>query len=322
VPVCHHRVVTDVPIVDISNLSTASLEAVDAACRSHGFFLLEGHDLDELIERVWQETQRFFDADPAVRDAIRRSADEPFGYNDRELTKRKRDHKQVLDFGDPSSERVEERNAWPDDLPGFRDVMAEFYKAFGELMHRAVGVIHDALALSPDGCEQMRADPSLSSMRLNHYLSDDPVPEMERLGLAALGPTALGYHTDPGVITLLLQDGTGGLQTRTRDGDWIDVPPRAGTVVVNLGDTMQVWTNDRYVAAVHRVAALDEGRRFSIPLFCNPTWGAVVEPLPELVDDTPRYRPFVWLEFIKARTDDNFADAGTDDAQISDYAIG
>lgn len=77
----------------------------------------------------------------------------------------------------------------------------------------------------------------------------------------------MGHHTDPGVITLLLQDDTGGLQAQARDGSWIDVPPTPGTVVVNLADSVQVWTNDRYRAAVHRVLPMTRRDRTSIPYF-------------------------------------------------------
>ena len=98
-------------------------------------------------------------------------------------------------------------------------------------------------------------------------------------GLAELGPTALGYHTDPGVLTLLLQDNTGGLQAESTTHGWIDVPPVAGAIVVNLGDAMQVWTNDQYKAAVHRVVPMTESNRYSIPYFSNPPRHAVLEPL-------------------------------------------
>ena len=158
-------------------------------------------------------------------------------------------------------------------------------------------------------------------MRLNHYTVGDPVPLDERDGLAPLGDTALGFHTDPGVLTLLLQDEVGGLQARSLDGDWIDVPPTPGTVVVNLGDCMQVWTNDRYRAAVHRVLPMSSERRFSIPYFSNPPSDAIIVPIAELAGAAPLYRSFPWREFSAARGYDNFTDLGIDDAQISDHRI-
>ena len=310
-----------VPVVDIGSPTSTSRRALDDACRDHGFFLLEGHGLDDLIERTWEQTARLFDADRTVRTAIERDAGNPLGWYDRELTKRRRDHKEVFDFIEPADPTRDRFNRWPTDLPGFRDTMAEFYEAFSDLAQRTLGLIHDTLELSPAGRAAMVADPAASAVRLNHYTLGDPVPVDERDGLAELGSTALGFHTDPGTITLLLQDDTGGLQADSRADGWIDVPPRPGTVVVNLADAMQVWTNDRYRAAVHRVLPMTAGRRFSIPYFSNPPRHAIIEPLAELCETPARYRGFRWSDFMRARTEDNLTDSGADDAQISDYLL-
>jgi isopenicillin N synthase-like dioxygenase len=310
-----------VPVVDISSPTSTSRRALDDACRDHGFFLLEGHGLDDLIERTWDQTARLFDADRDVRTAIERDADNPLGWYDRELTKRRRDHKEVFDFIEPADPTRDRFNRWPADLPDFRDTMAEFYEAFSDLTQRTLRLIHEALELSPEGRTAMVADRKASAVRLNHYTLGDPVPADEREGLAELGSTALGFHTDPGTITLLLQDDTGGLQADSMADGWIDVPPRPGTVVVNLADAMQVWTNDRYRAAVHRVLPMTAGRRFSIPYFSNPPRDANIEPIAELCETPALYRGFRWSDFMRARTDDNLADAGADDAQISDYLL-
>ena len=90
-------------------------------------------------------------------------------------------------------------------------------------------------------------------------------------------------------------------------------------MVVNLADSVQVWTNDRYRAAVHRVLPMTRRDRMSIPYFLHPSRDAVIEPIPELVDDAPRYRSFEWRSYMRARSDDNYADLGADDAQITDY---
>ena len=146
-------------------------------------------------------------------------------------------------------------------------------------------------------------------------------PKDERNDLRELGDTALGHHTDPGVVTLLLQDDTGGLQAQSRTGEWVDVDPIPGTVVVNLADSVQVWTNDRYRAAVHRVVPMTRRDRMSIPYFLHPARDAVVDPIPELVEGAARYRAFEWRAFMRARTDDNFTDLGAADTQISDYLV-
>jgi isopenicillin N synthase-like dioxygenase len=310
-----------VPTVDISSPTATSRRALDDACRDHGFFLLKSHGLDDLIDRTWEQTARLFDADRSVRTAIERDAVNPLGWYDRELTKRRRDHKEVFDFIEPTEPSRDQFNRWPADLPGFRDTMAEFYEAFSQLTVRTLGLLHDTLGLSEAGRGAMAGDRTASAVRLNHYTVGDPVPDSERDGLADLGSTALGYHTDPGTLTLLLQDDTGGLQAESRNDGWIDVPPRPGTVVVNLADAMQVWTNDRYRAAVHRVVPMTTDRRFSIPYFSNPPRDAMIEPIAELCEVSARYRSFRWSDFMRARTDDNLVDAGVDDAQISDYSI-
>ena len=309
-----------VPVIDISNPTATESAAVDRACRDHGFFLLAGHGLDDLIARTYAEGKRFFDSDRATKEAIRRTADNPLGYNDRELTKRVRDHKEVFDFTDPQRDELRRRNRWPDGLDGYEETLCEFYDAFSLLADQTVSLVHDTLGLSASVAKKHIGSRQSSAVRLNHYAIGDPVPEAERDDLADLAEVALGYHTDPGVLTLLLQDNVGGLQAQSATNGWIDVDPEPGTIVVNLGDVMQVWTNDRYRAAVHRVRPMTTSTRMSIPYFFNPPPSLVVEPIPELVAVTNRYRPFVWAEFMQARNDDNFVDNG-EDTQVTDYAI-
>lgn len=311
-----------VPTIDVSRKLDGQLDVLDTACRDHGFFLISGHGFDDVIDRTWSAARSFFAADRSVRVAVERDGANPLGWYDRELTKRKRDAKEVFDFTDPAFAVADAYNRWPEDLAGFRSTMREFYDAFSDLSTTAVEIVHLALGLDPSDGLRFGGARTNSSVRLNHYPVGDPVPEGERRGLRDLGETALGHHTDPGVVTLLLQDDTGGLQTQSRAGEWVDVAPQPGTVVVNLADSVQVWTNDRYRAAVHRVIPMTRHDRMSIPYFLHPARDAVVAPIPELVDGSARYRAFEWRVFMQARTDDNFADLGAADAQISDYLIG
>lgn len=308
----------NVPVVDISDPTATARHELDAACRDHGFFLLVGHGLDELLAETWAETERFFDAPRDIRTAIRRTEQNPLGWFDRELTKRMRDHKEVFDFVDPSV--GDEMNRWPQ-LPGFRDAMIRHFDAMSDLAGRTLDLLHSLLELGPESSDALTCACAGSTVRLNLYTIDDPVPVAERTGLADLGDVALGHHTDPGTLTLLLQDDTGGLQTLSAEHGWIDVPPEPGTIVVNLGDCTQAWTNDRYRAAVHRVLPMTTSRRFSIPYFANPPRASIIEPLPELSTDGARYRPFAWREFMAARAYDNFTDLGVDDTQVTDYRI-
>ena len=94
--------------------------------------------------------------------------------------------------------------------------------------------------------------------------------------------------------------------------------------MVNLGDMMQVWTNDNYTAAVHRVLAPAErtAERFSTPFFYSPEKDARIAPLDALCNKPPVYRAFTWREYIQGRIDDNFTDLGEEDIQIAHYKVG
>jgi isopenicillin N synthase-like dioxygenase len=310
-----------VPVVDVSNPGATSLVALDRACRDHGFFLLEGHGLDSVIQETFTAAQRFFDADLSIKEEIRRNAENPLGYNDRELTKRRRDHKEVFDLVDPTQGKAKHYNRWPSGLPGFMEAIESHYDACSELALRTTKLVFAALGLNEADRAKHQGDRTTSNMRLNHYSMGDPVPEADRAELAELGDVALGQHTDLGLLTLLIQDDVGGLQAESPEHGWIDVEPRPGTIVVNLADCMQVWTNDHYRAAVHRVQPMTVSTRMSIPYFFNPARDTMIEPIKALANSTPLYRPFLFRDFINARGADNYADAGAPDTQISDYRL-
>lgn len=97
-------------------------------------------------------------------------------------------------------------------------------------------------------------------------------------GVAGSGRWGVAEHTDYGLLTILAQDGSGGLQVRSGDG-WIDVPPVPGAFVCNIGDMLDRMTGGRYRSTPHRVLATDADR-LSFPFFFDPSWDAVVAPLP------------------------------------------
>src|SRR5256885_473837 len=150
-----------------------------------------------------------------------------------------------------------------------------------------------------------------SYLRLNFYPLGDPLAA-ETGSAADLG---VHHHTDAGALTVLVQDGVSGLQVH-HDGCWHDVEPRADAFTINIGDMVQVWSNDGYRAPPHRVLAMERAERISIPFFYNPAYSADIRPLV----GTPHYRPLNWGEFRRRRADGDFADYGTE-VQISDWRI-
>ncbi len=311
-----------VPTIDLAAAENDVdlLAPLDAACRDHGFFLLKNHGMDAAIENMWRVSADFFARPAEHKRSVMRTEDIPLGYYDRELTKRKRDLKEVFDYMMPRADGSDV-NQWPDDA-GFQQALVDFFEASSDVAARTLSLVYRALA--GDGITTLampEGDPRTSNVRLNYYPTSDPLSASEQAEIAGLGDVALGHHTDPGVLTLLLQDMTGGLQTRSVQHGWIDVPPEEGTIVVNLGDAMQVWTNDIYRAAIHRVLPMQGQARYSTPYFYNPTRDAVLEPRPELASGEPLYRSFTWKEYIKGRVDDNYADVGEDDIQIDRFRL-
>jgi isopenicillin N synthase-like dioxygenase len=307
-----------VPVIDMQTSGNqAALQDLDSACRDHGFFLLAGHGADQIIADMWQQATEFFASPRQELLKIERTADSPMGYYDKELTKRKRDLKQVFDFARPAADEAL-HNRWPEHLPAFSQGMSDYYEAMSTLAEAVMTLLHKALGV-PEG--ELRGDADTSNVRLNYYPVEDPLDAQERDKTTGLGDMALHHHTDPGLVTLLVQDDTGGLQTLSAAHGWIDVPPRKGTIIVNLGDSVQAWSNDNYRAAVHRVIPMRQRARMSTPYFYHPARDAIIAPHPDIAAGKPLYTPFSWKEFIQNRVDDNFADLGEEDTQISKYRI-
>lgn len=316
-----------VPTLDLNALlqgDREQMQRLDQACRDHGFFLLSNHGLD--LDAMWRATAAFFDLPRAQKLELLRTERNPLGYYDRELTKQKRDLKEVFDFkaGGYKSKNNAIRSQWPEQLPEFKQVMSDYFQACTKLAETTTKLVYQCLGLPPERVDVDYGEQHTSSMRLNYYPTQDPLEPTEQASVNALGDMALHHHTDPGTVTLLVQDSTGGLQALSNEDGWIDVAPVPGTIVVNLGDTLQVQTNDVYKAAVHRVLPMTGKARYSTPFFYQPRNDAVIEPLglhTAASNQTARYRAFSWRDYIKARVADNFADLGEDDIQIARYRI-
>lgn len=309
-----------VPTIDLAHVDDTALAALDAACRDHGFFFLKGHGLEHLMPGLKAQAAAFFHGSRANKESVLRQADNPMGYYDRELTKRKRDQKEVFDYYATRSQGGTSRMPWPKEPDGFEEALSTYFLANSDVSRKVMRLLCKALGVREDALDAPFAEKETSSARLNFYPSSDPLPEAERSQVTGLGDMALHHHTDQGAITLLFQDSVGGLQALSDEEGWIDVPPTGDTLVVNIGDIVQVWSNGQYKAAVHRVVPVPEGaERYSMPFFFQPSFDTVVTPLAEL--GAPNYRSFTWREFIMGRISDNYGDVGEDDIQVERYRI-
>uniref|UniRef100_A0A0E0LSW4 Fe2OG dioxygenase domain-containing protein n=1 Tax=Oryza punctata TaxID=4537 RepID=A0A0E0LSW4_ORYPU len=312
-----------IPVIDLSPLFTADADGVDAlaaevgrASRDWGFFVVVRHGVpEEVVARAVEAQREFFALPPERRAAVARSEAAQMGYYASDHTKNVRDWKEAFDLvprQPPPRSAVVFDNKWPDDLPGFREAMEEYGKAVEELAFKLLELIARSLGLRPDRLHGFFQDEQTTFIRLNHY-PPCPSPDL------ALG---IGHHKDAGALTILYQDDVGGLDVRRQsNGEWVRVRPIPQSFIINVGDIIQVWSNDRYESAEHRVAVNVEKERFSIPFFFYPASYTMVEPLEEIVsEESPaRYNPYSWGEFFSTRKNGNFMKLDVENIQITHF---
>jgi isopenicillin N synthase-like dioxygenase len=317
-----------VPVIDIAGLASDAggsdaqdaVAAIARACREWGFFQVVNHGVPEHLPRkVLQMAAGFFAQPQSVKDRILRTRENPWGYYNNELTKNQRDRKEVFDYTSDGVDPIYgAENRWPDIGDAFQALMREYLGACETLSLTLLEAFCVGLELPPHFMRADFAGTHTGFIRLNYYPVRDPlagatVPHQEKADLG------VHHHTDAGALTVLLQDSVGGLQV-FRDGYWHNIPPVEGAFVINTGDMMQVWSNDVYQAAIHRVLAMQDQDRYSVPFFFNPAAATIVSPLPTTVtaQRPARYRSIDWSEFRGRRTDGDYADYGPE-VQISQY---
>jgi isopenicillin N synthase-like dioxygenase len=311
----------DIPVIDIRALpdDAAALALLDTACREWGFFQVTGHAFPSALLASLHAQMRAFFALPLPRKrALERTDTNAWGYYDRELTKNVRDWKEVFDAGPAGGGNTPQ---WPNALPQFRATFESYTGACASLSFRLLAAITANLGMPADHLFAAFEPHHTSFLRLNHYPPcDEPAPP-DAPTMPEHGHLGVHHHTDAGAITVLLQDDQAGLQV-FRDDAWHTVMPRDDALVVNIGDVVQVWSNDHYKAALHRVVASGERSRYSAPYFFNPAYEADYAPLPSMCsrERPARYRPINWGAFRAARAAGDYADYG-EEIQISWFGV-
>ncbi|MDB5829248.1 MAG: isopenicillin synthase family oxygenase [Variovorax sp.] len=193
-------------------------------------------------------------------------------------------------------------NQWPEWLPGFRPAMEQYVREVDALARHIVRLIAISMGMEATALDHYFERPT-TFLRALHY---PPQPQSQpQSGDDQMGSAP---HTDYGIITLLAQDNTGGLQVRPRGGDWIDAPPIENTFVLNVGDMLARWSNDRFVSTPHRVINRSGDDRYSLPYFFDPAMDARIECLPTCTDAAhpPLYPPVAYGDYLMERLDKNY----------------
>ncbi|KAE8354075.1 hypothetical protein BDV28DRAFT_131831 [Aspergillus coremiiformis] len=328
-----------IPIVDFSSWKNTQDQAyllrtaqeLVKACQTVGFVYIVNHPLPEsVLDEAFDWTKRIFNLPredklkaphpegwevhrgyswPGLEKATQKMPAEDYEEAKKKL-REVPDAKEAYDIG--SDENTDQPNQWiPDEvLPGFRAFMIKFYWEcwqIGEELLRAVAI---GLGLEDEYYLVKKHSGHNNQLRLLHYL---PVPaeDLEK------GRTArCAAHTDWSSLTMLFQDDCGGLEVEdiSRPGTFIPVSPIKNAIVVNIGDSLQMWSNDRLRSTSHRVrmpplADRYKGpnrmtrERFSIPYFMAPDPSSVIECIPTCIseEEPAKYKPITQAEYNKMR---------------------
>ena len=317
-----HMAEPTLPVIDFGPFSGGTDEAcqktadqIDHACRESGFFYLANHGIaTDIIADAFDAAAQFFALPQAEKNriAIENSPCHRgwFALGGEALDHRAHpegDYKEGIKIGQDlgaDHPRVKAGlalhgpNQWPD-IEGWQPTMQRCFGACETLSRQLMQAF--ALAL---GLERQFFDAWLSlPMATLGPLYYPPVPTDARARISA------GAHTDFGCLTLLAQQHIGGLQILTRDSEWCDVPPRENMLVVNIGDMLARWTNDRYASTRHRVVNKSNEARLSLAFFFDPDPDVDLSPLPGCLSPggEPKYPPATSLSHLIDKIGESFS---------------
>ncbi|MER8805678.1 isopenicillin N synthase family oxygenase [Mesorhizobium australicum] len=284
-----------VPVLDLSRFEQGASERrtfladLRSASRDIGFFYLAGHGISWAeISEVLTATRRFFalaEADKLAIEMVKSSQFRGYTRAGGELTKGQADWREQLDIGVerqpiaqgpgiPAWTRLQGPNQWPAALPELKPALLAWQAKATAVAIRLL----KAFALSLDQAEDA-FDP-IYREQPNHRMKIVRYPGREATG----DDQGVGAHKDGGFLTLLLQDDNKGLQV-DYDGSWVDVDPIPGTLVVNIGELLELASNGYLRATVHRVLTPAAGiERISVPFFFSARLDATI-PLLNLSED-------------------------------------
>jgi isopenicillin N synthase-like dioxygenase len=316
------------PVFDLSKFTNASPNEkksqghqVDEICRQTGFLAITGHGIpDETITRAWNSARAFFDLPVEKKLAVKmRHEGYPYGYSPLQseaLAKSKGedtppDIKETFNIGpldipnelpphirnEPLADFRYATNIWPTEPAEFEQAWSDYYRALGALAGKIMQVFAVALNLPENFFDASVNDP-ISAVRALNYPHQNVAPQP--------GQLRAGAHSDYGSLTILRADSAaGGLEIFNPQKQWQPVPAIPNGFIVNIGDLMARWTNDRWVSTLHRVVnpppdSTGSTRRQSVAFFHQPNWDAEITCIPTCLapGEKPKYPPVRSGEYL------------------------
>jgi isopenicillin N synthase-like dioxygenase len=310
--------VPTIPIINIDALRDGEPDAVSkiaqqmlAAAEDLGFFYIAGHGVSqEILDRAEVEARGFFGQ--AVEDKM-----------SVEINHRHRgflrigeatmqgaslpDLKESFVWGleiDPNDPGIASdnpflgENNWPALRPNMRKALTSYFSAVSDVGEDLLRAFAVSMNLPPDAFVRGFTRPISRGSAI--FYPPHSSAQDEQYGVSP--------HTDFGCITLLYQDPIGGLEVRSRDGQWLVAEPVAGTFVVNIGDLMARWTNNRFTSTPHRVRNRSSRERLSMAVFVDPDFETVIDAAVVCREgETPKYQPVRCGDYILGRYANSFA---------------
>ncbi len=293
----------EIPVIDITALDAANgragvVQALDRACREVGFLYVVGHGFDMALATALRDSARDYFAlpesdkrsiglDPSMRGYL------PLFYRsqiteDFSGTSHQEGFWIGREFGDDRRHALEADNRWPHSPASLRPAMSAYLDAIELLAARLGQAFAEALGQADD-FYATRFERQTSRLKLNHYPPQENPERVDNIGVVP--------HTDSGAFTILWQDHHGGLEVRSKNGEWVGAPPLADSFVVNIGDILQYWSSGRFASTPHRVINRNGVDRYSIPYFVNPGANVTIGPL----DGSDTFKPFDYGEYQLAK---------------------
>jgi len=303
---------SSIPVIDMAPLSGGDRTAVarvagdllDAAQRV-GFFYVRNHAVPQpLIDRVYMLSRRFFSLPAEVKQSVHINAMHRgfLAVGEARMYEQARvDLKESFIWGpelgldDPdvaAGKPLMGPNQWPVALPELAPTLMEYSAAVMDCGRSLLRGFAVSLGLDLDFFRERFAKP-LARCSLIYYPPQPIESGSDQFGVAP--------HSDYGGLTLLNQDDTGGLQVRTRAGEWVTATPIPGAFVVNIGDLMARWTNDRFVSTPHRVVNSSGKARYSVGVFFDPAFDTVIDPRELRPNGPALYAPVTCGDYIVSR---------------------
>ena len=314
------QVFNKVPVIDVSPLFSSDTvqiagvaEQIRQASVEIGFFYVKAHNISpELLDAVQVASKYFFSLPESLKRSILVNEAHrgyvPFAQTT-QPGRKFADLKESFNFafpftaGDPlvsEGKTLIGLNQWPEGELAWRRILERYYLEIFELGQKILEAFALTLKL-PTNFFRERYKSPLVRARLLHYPPHDPTHAEEQFGAAE--------HTDYGAITILWQDEVGGLQVKNRSGQWIEAVPITNTFVINIGDMLERWSNHLFVSTPHRVMNRSGRERYSIPVFYDPDYDAIISCLPNCAssENPAQYPPIVAGDYITSRYDGTYA---------------